>query len=296
MVYVKSLHDSNIWRIREEAPGIVSRPEPFINSTREDDNAQFSPDGRRIAFQSGRSGSVEIWVSRSDGSSPMQLTSFGGAQIGGPHWAPDSEHIVFHARPEGTSHLYVVDVNGGAVQQLTNGPARGGGTPSWSRDGRWIYFASNRTGRAEIWRMPVAGGEPTQVTTGGGAGTPLESPDGRWLYYSRLRSGLLSLCKVPVQGGPASQVLESLANSRAFFVVEEGIYFVPAPDANKRTALRFLDFDSGKARDVVPIQKRVGFGISVFPLSRGVPRTILWGQVDQDGSDLMSIENLPEGS
>ena len=87
-------------------------------------------------------------------------------------------------------------------------------------------------------------------------------------------------------------MLPSLANTRAFFVVEEGVYFIPAPDADKRTSIRFLEFSSGKIRDVAPIEKAVGWGLSVFPVARGLPRTILYTQVDQDGNDLMSIENL----
>ena len=90
------------------------------------------------------------------------------------------------------------------------------------------------------------------------------------------------------------EVLPSLVNTRAFFVVEEGVYFIPAPDADKRTSIRFLEFSSDKIRDVAPIEKAAGWGLSVFPVARGPARTILYSQVDQDGNDLMLIENLRE--
>ena len=48
----------------------------FISSTQRDGAPQFSPDGKRIAFVSERSGHTEIWVCNGDGSSPVELTSF----------------------------------------------------------------------------------------------------------------------------------------------------------------------------------------------------------------------------
>ena len=50
-------------------------PEPVLVSSAWDYNPQFSPDGRRIAFSSGRSGDVEeIWLASADGSGARQLT------------------------------------------------------------------------------------------------------------------------------------------------------------------------------------------------------------------------------
>lgn len=40
------------------------------------------------------------------------------------------------------------------------------------------------------------------------------------------------------------------------------------------------------------IEKSVGVGLSIFPLARGLTRTILYGRADQEGKDLMWIENL----
>jgi Tol biopolymer transport system component len=294
LIYTKSLQDSNIWRIREDRSGMVSQPEPLINSTREDANAQFSPDGSRIAFQSTRSGSDEIWVCRSDGSNAMRVSNIGGAQVGGPQWAPDGERIIFHARPEGSADLYVVNADGGPARRLTREPTQES-LPSWSRNG-WIYFSSNRLGPTEIWKMQAEGGAPIPVTSGRGGSVGLESIDGKWLYYSRLNLNdrVISLRRVSVDGGESKELLPSLANTRAFFVVEGGVYFIPAPEADKHTSIRFLEFSSGKIREVVRIEKPVGWGLSVFPIARGLPRTILYSQVDQDSNDLMLIQNLRE--
>ena len=59
-------------------PRPPERPTPLISSTRQEWLPAFSPDGRRLAFTSTRSGSGEVWISDADGSNPRPVTSFGG--------------------------------------------------------------------------------------------------------------------------------------------------------------------------------------------------------------------------
>ena len=170
LVYVRELFDPNIWRFEVPGPdGRIERPTRFIASTRWDGGPEFSPDDSKIAFTSGRSGSVEIWVCDSDGSNAIKLTSFGGPIARGPHWSPDGKRIVFGARVEGTPDLYVINASGGTPQRLTTNPAWDE-EGSWSRDGQWIYFSSNRSGEYELWKVPAGGGTPIPVTQGAGKG------------------------------------------------------------------------------------------------------------------------------
>ncbi|HYV32242.1 MAG TPA: hypothetical protein VEO53_14205, partial [Candidatus Binatia bacterium] len=69
----------------------------------------FSPDGKKIAFGSDRTGSEEIWISASDGSNPVQLTSFGAPSTGTPKWSPDGKQIAFDSHKVGHSDIYVVN-------------------------------------------------------------------------------------------------------------------------------------------------------------------------------------------
>src|SRR5262249_26517543 len=86
---------NDIWRV--EIPGHPNKaksPTSFISSTRDDFTAKYSPDGKKIAFASDRSGTYEIWVCDRDGSNAIQLTSLGAFSLD-PHWSPDSQHVVF---------------------------------------------------------------------------------------------------------------------------------------------------------------------------------------------------------
>src|SRR5207247_3749646 len=69
LVYVRSFADMNIWRIETSAPGAPasSRPVVAISSTRTEYDPQFSRDGRRVAFESDRSGELEAWLADPDG-------------------------------------------------------------------------------------------------------------------------------------------------------------------------------------------------------------------------------------
>jgi Tol biopolymer transport system component len=188
LVFARETWDTNIWRV--EAPETKSAAMPLtklVASTRQDENPVFSPDGQRIAFSSNRSGTWQVWVCDSDGSNPVQLTSFSGpsgAQLSS--WSPDGKHIAFNSRLGGNWDIYAISSQGGAPRQLTMDTAEDI-SPNWSRDGRWVYFASNRTGAYQVWKVPAEGGAPVQVTRNGGC-VAFESPDGKSVYYTKDRT------------------------------------------------------------------------------------------------------------
>ena len=168
LVYTRELPNVNIWRVDVPGPyGKLSSPTKLISSTRFDTDAEFSPDGKKIVFNSNRTGSFEIWICDSDGSNAVPLTSL-GTYCGRPHWSPDGERIAFDSIVEKQWAIYVISANGGKPKRLTTStPLQGG---SWSRDGKWIYFGSNRSGEDQVWKIPADGGEAVRVTRKGGLG------------------------------------------------------------------------------------------------------------------------------
>src|SRR5262249_11040710 len=153
----------------------------IVSESGRNEGAQISPDGKKVAFMSSRSGNMELWVSDRDGSNPYQVTAMNG--IGTPRWSPNGRSIAFDAGYRDRGAIFVVDAPGGVPRPL----AQDGSdnlVPNWSRDGKWIYFASNRTGMWQVWKEPFQGGVAIQVTTHGGfAAYPCSGSND--LYYSK---------------------------------------------------------------------------------------------------------------
>jgi len=285
LVYSREAADVNIWRMGISGPhGRAANPEPFIVSTQHDTTPQISPDGKKVAFSSNRSGTSQIWICDHDGSNPAQLTSFGRGESASPRWSPDSRWISFDSNTDGQWEVYSVDAKGGRPRRLTSNPALDA-VPCWSQDGKWIYFGSDRSGRYEVWKMPPSGGEASQVTQKGGF-VPLQSPDGKFVYYLK-GNGNTPLWKVPSQGGEEAEVLGPIFR-RDFDVAKEGIYFIPEQDSSRSHSIRFLSFATGEIKTIASIENPSGGYITVSPDSRW----ILYPKIDSEGSDLMLVENF----
>ncbi len=287
LAYVESLVDTNIWRIDLTARRVA--PQKFIASRQSDHSPEYSPDGRRIAFSSGRSGHDEIWICQSDGSNPVQLTHFNGLATGSPHWSPDGKQLAFDARPENHGDLFIINVDGGPPQRLTT-EASHDVIPSWSHDGKWLYFCSNRSGKLQIWKRPVAGGAAIQLTQQGGM-EAFESPAGQFLYYLKGR-GIAGLWRVATDGTHEEAVPE-LAEAgywRYWTINRSGLYFIPA-NAQPPLPIKHFDFATRQLKTIATIDKQPSWltpGLAVSPDGR----QILFAANDLFASSIMLLENF----
>ncbi|HEX2344086.1 MAG TPA: protein kinase [Vicinamibacterales bacterium] len=289
LTYVERSVDVNIWQLDiPNAAQAVTSSKKLIASTRYESAPQVSRDGRRIVFDSDRSGSLEIWVCDANGFNLHQLTTFGGAHTGTPRWSPDSRRIAFDSISEGHPDIHIIDANGGVPRRLTTEQSDDV-VPSWSTDGRWIYFASNRTGRWEVWKVPAEGGEAVQVTKQGGFAA-FESPDGRSVYYAKgLDVG--GLWRVPVNGDEEAPVLEfPQAGYWGYWApADTGIYFVNT--TAKPHALVFIDLATRRIRHVASLEQAPQPYVSGLAVSPD-GRSILYVQQDHKNSDIVLVENF----
>jgi Tol biopolymer transport system component len=279
LAYVTGGKDSNFWSV--DLTTRAASVDRALSSSFRDVFPQFSPDGKRVAFYSSRSGTTQIWTSNRDGSQAAALTSMAGPTTASPRWSPDGQRIVFDSDTGGTLHIYVIGADGGQPRQMTPGESYSG---SWSRDGRSIYFSSNRSGAEQVWKVPAGGGPVEQVTHGGGSGA-LESPDGKMLYYVK-REGNGGLWKMPVGGGEETQVVPDVYRVN-YFVTEKGIYFTPHIGKDYTSSVEFLSFATGATTQLVKT-KPLDLGLGVSPDGR----TLLYSQIDQTASNIMLVENF----
>src|SRR5262245_7279703 len=288
LAYVQGSGDYNIYRIDiSGSTGPGNSPIKLTPSTRFDTSPQYSPDGKRIVFQSDRSGKHEIWMCDSDGSNPTQVT-FLNYFAGTPRWSPDGQQIAFDFYPKGKKRgIYVISVDGGLPHATVTGDFDNN-MPSWSRDGKWIYFSSNRTEDTQVWKVPAAGGEAVQVTKQGGF-LAFESFDGKYVYY--VKDSAPGIWRVPVDGGEELRVLDSF-DSRivgCWAVVIDGLYFLKK-DTKDGVAIESFDFATRKVKHVAVLGKIDIFlhGIAVSPDRR----YIIYTQEDNNGGDIMLVENF----
>ena len=277
LVYTWTINNINLWRMDLR----TGERKLLIGSTYDQRFPSYSPDGHRIAFNSNRSGNIEVWTCDADGSSCIQITAFEGPQGGTPRWSPDGHSLALDSREEGQSEIYVVAADGGKPRRITEHPASDV-MPSWSHDGRWIYFSSDRSGKYDLWRVAADGGEASQVTRFGGY-RALQSPDGVSLYYTKFSSGgfQTGLFRMPAQGGDETQVLDGPVGG--FGVTSKGVYFQPNP-----RAIQFLDPLTGKVSTIAALDKPGPSTLSVSPDDRYV----VWSQRDRINSDLMLVDGF----
>ncbi len=150
----------NIWRkdlLHPESPAVA-----FIPSSRSQFDAQYSPDGNRIAFASLRSGIQGVWTSNEDGSNLVQISTPAQAS-GSPQWSPDGNKIAFDSRSRDGWEIYVADVAERVPRKLVTNISAAV-EPHWSRDGKWIYFTSGESARMGVYRCPASGGEALLIS------------------------------------------------------------------------------------------------------------------------------------
>src|SRR5262249_11337064 len=167
--------DRNLWIV--DVAGGEARP--LTTAKKSSTNADWSPDGKWIAFLSDRPAQLtgspaekrQLYVIAADGGEAQQVTK-GEKDVSGFEWAPDSKRLAFStsdAEPKALkdrkekygefsvvhadyqmTHLWTIELPQGAsgtlteAKRLTEGNSFSVGTFSWSPDGTKIAFNATR--------------------------------------------------------------------------------------------------------------------------------------------------------
>ncbi|HXG93956.1 MAG TPA: S9 family peptidase [Blastocatellia bacterium] len=226
----KNSYTSNLWLV----PTVGGQPAQLTAGEWSDSTPRWSPDGKRIAFASNRSGKSALWTVDVQTRELRKVadwprSNFFLSKAGEMFcWSPDSQQIAFvgvepTAKPESNdprvitriqyktrtsfsdnlrSHIFIVTISDGSVRQLTRGPYDEHSI-AWSPRGDEIVFLSNREQdpdanlNYDIYVVDVKTGREQQITqTAGVEFSPVWSPDGRFIAYTATKRKLTTIDSV----------------------------------------------------------------------------------------------------
>lgn len=196
-----------------------------------DETPAFSPDGRKIAFASDRTGNWDIYLMDVQGGQPVQLTSDTSHDVH-PSFSPDGQQLVyssFNAQSQ-QWELVVLDISNPTVKRYI-GP---GLFPQWSpKDNRILYQRARQRGTRwfSVWTIEMVNGEgirPTEVASSTDAAgiTPCWSPDAKFIAFSTVANA-----DADKQGDPPASdlwVVTADGSSRACLTRSQFAHLTPA--------------------------------------------------------------------
>jgi dipeptidyl aminopeptidase/acylaminoacyl peptidase len=254
--------NSDIWIV----PSRGGEPRRLTTSPASDSQPRWSPDGKRIAFVSGRSGGPQIWTINPSGGEAAQLTTL-STGASGVLWSPDGRFIAF------TSSVYPDCAGDEANRKMAEAAERSKVKARIFENLFFRYWNAWSDGtRSHIFVMPAAGGKPVDLTPGDYDAPPLDlggspdyafSPDGTELAFVRnvdpeLRKAIGTnndVFVVPTAGGESRKITANRANDNQPVYSPDGKYIAyramarPGYESDKES-LMVYDRGSGAVRDL----------------------------------------------
>lgn len=182
----------------------------LTNTPGYDAEAVVSPDGKKIAFTSTRSGDLELWTMDIDGTNLKQIT-FGLGYDGGSFFSHDSKKLVFRSsRPKTEAEIadykyllaenvvaptemeiYTCNVDGSDIKQITH-LGKANWAPFFHPSDKKIIFSSNHHSTRgydfQLYTIDIDGKNVKQITYESEFNAfPMFSPDGKKLVFSSNR-------------------------------------------------------------------------------------------------------------
>jgi TolB protein len=152
----------------------------------------WSPDHKRVAFQRGRNGKLDVFLMNADGTNKhWAMPTQSSYSLTTASWSPDGTNLLVQVQPT-TSQSYVgkIDLASGKLQILApagyyNLPGR---YPIYSKDGKWIYYMTG-TAPSQVRKFQPYGGDYYVEGYPANVGDLALSPDGTKLAFDMVYDG-----------------------------------------------------------------------------------------------------------
>ena len=144
----------------------------------------WTPDGKRVTFQSTRFGPRNLFWKPADGTGAEELLLESELPHMAHSWSPDGKVLAFsEILPSTNADIWVLPLEGERKPQLFLRTPFTETGPVFSPDGHWLAYRSNESGQDEIYVQPFPStGAKWQISTKGGE-EAVWAPSGRELFY-----------------------------------------------------------------------------------------------------------------
>jgi Tol biopolymer transport system component len=208
--------DFEIFTTNRDGTGLTQ----LTDNSATDFDPEWSPNGRRIAFQSDRTGFSNIYVMNAAGTGQTPVTD-GRSFDRSATFSPDGKTITFDSdldagkgvdNPEGDFEIFAVGVDGTHLDQLTKNRAVDF-EPDYAPDGRRIAFVSRRNSAPGIYTMRSDGTQEVKRSRGGSPAavfqSPSFSPNGEKIAFASDQDGLLNIFAMRADGKGQAQLTDN---------------------------------------------------------------------------------------
>ena len=167
--------------------------------------AVYSPDGKRIAFLSNRTGTPQVWRVDAGGGQPQQITQ-ATDPVGSLAWSPIDDRIAYDVARGGgfNAQVFISRSDGSDAKRITSGGKEDNFSGDFTTDGRY-FFSSNarRPEASDSWLYDPSSGKAALAIEYEGLGgiNDIERPGNRALISRVVTRGNTNLFLHDLQTG-----------------------------------------------------------------------------------------------
>lgn len=239
------------------------KPTKLTDGKGQYDDADWSADGKRIAFCSKKDGYSHICTADADGKNVVQLTQ-GPQKLYGPNWSSDGKRIAFYREVGDNRKMCqicaVSSKDGTDLEVLSDSDDY---NPVFSPDGKTIAFISQRGDGYELYTMGANGKNQTRLVS----------------------EPVASIAIVPAWSPAGKQIACTLRKGKGF-----ELHLVNADGTGATTLTQFGEHKIARSPSWSPNGKRVSFVLDDFSEGTANPCS-LW-VIDANGENQKELLRL----